>query len=64
MMHSMSQIALMAPGPEIAQLRKLFAELIAVPQVIAKIWRDCWPARMSATTSATTTGSPAIWCRT
>ncbi|SBS71743.1 Pentachlorophenol monooxygenase [uncultured Mycobacterium sp.] len=37
MMHSMSQIALMAPGPEIAQLRKLFAELIAVPQVIPKM---------------------------
>lgn len=37
MMHSMSQIALMAPGPEIAQLRKLFAELIAVPQVITKM---------------------------
>jgi len=33
MMHSMSQIALMAPGPEIAQLRKLFTELLAIPQV-------------------------------
>ncbi|TGD86751.1 FAD-dependent oxidoreductase [Mycolicibacterium sp. CH28] len=32
MMHSMSQIALMAPGPEIAQLRKLFTELLAIPQ--------------------------------
>lgn len=37
MMHSMSQIALMAPGPEIAQLRKLFAEMIAVPQVTANM---------------------------
>ena len=37
MMHSMSQIALMAPGPEIAQLRKLFTELLAVPQVTAKM---------------------------
>ncbi|NTY58009.1 FAD-dependent oxidoreductase [Mycolicibacterium sphagni] len=37
MMHSMSQIALMAPGPEIAQLRKLFAEIIAVPQVTANM---------------------------
>ncbi|GAY18882.1 FAD-dependent oxidoreductase [Mycobacterium sp. shizuoka-1] len=35
MMHSMSQIALMAPGPEIAQLRKLFTELIAIPQAAA-----------------------------
>lgn len=37
MMHSMSQIALMAPGPEIAQLRKLFTELLDVPQVTAKL---------------------------
>jgi hypothetical protein len=33
----MSQIALMAPGPDIAQLRKLFAEMIAVPQVTANM---------------------------
>ncbi|WP_246228042.1 FAD-dependent monooxygenase [Mycolicibacterium helvum] len=33
MMHSMAQSALMAPGPEVAQLRALFGELIAVPGV-------------------------------
>lgn len=33
MMHSMSQIALMAPGPEIAQLRMLFTELLDIQQV-------------------------------
>ncbi|MBB3602375.1 2-polyprenyl-6-methoxyphenol hydroxylase-like FAD-dependent oxidoreductase [Mycolicibacterium sp. BK556] len=37
MMHSMSQIALMAPGPEIAELRKLFTELLTIPQVTAQM---------------------------
>ncbi|WP_420093183.1 FAD-dependent monooxygenase [Mycolicibacterium sphagni] len=33
MMHSMAQGALMAPGPEVAELRRLFTELIAIPEV-------------------------------
>ena len=39
MMHSMSQIALMAPGPEIAELRKLFTELLAIPQAAGHLAR-------------------------
>lgn len=31
MMHSLSQIALMAPGPEVAALRTLFGELVTFP---------------------------------
>ncbi|AFM15961.1 2-polyprenyl-6-methoxyphenol hydroxylase-like oxidoreductase [Mycolicibacterium chubuense NBB4] len=33
MMHSMSQTALFSPGPEIAALRELFAELLSLPDV-------------------------------
>lgn len=33
MMHSMSQTALMAPGPEVAALRTLMGELFAIPDV-------------------------------
>jgi 2-polyprenyl-6-methoxyphenol hydroxylase-like FAD-dependent oxidoreductase len=33
MMHSLSQIALMAPGPEVAALRTLFGELFTLPEV-------------------------------
>jgi 2-polyprenyl-6-methoxyphenol hydroxylase-like FAD-dependent oxidoreductase len=34
MMHSLSQTALMAPGPEIAALRTLFGELLQLPAVV------------------------------
>ncbi|MBF6170512.1 FAD-dependent monooxygenase [Nocardia blacklockiae] len=37
MMHSLSQTALMAPGPEVTALRRLFDELLQVPQVSAHI---------------------------
>jgi hypothetical protein len=37
MMHSLSQTALMAPGPEIAALRGLFAELLAQPHAAGHI---------------------------
>lgn len=37
MMHSMSQIALVSPGPEVAALRELFGELIAMPEVSGHI---------------------------
>jgi 2-polyprenyl-6-methoxyphenol hydroxylase-like FAD-dependent oxidoreductase len=37
MMHSLSQTALMAPGPEVAALRELFAELLAQPQAAGHI---------------------------
>ena len=33
MMHSLTQIALMAPGPEIAALRTLMGELFTIPDV-------------------------------
>lgn len=33
MMHSMAQSALMASGPEVGQLRTLFTELMAIPEV-------------------------------
>ncbi len=39
MMHSMAQSALMASGPEVAYLRTLFAELIALPEVSAHLGR-------------------------
>jgi 2-polyprenyl-6-methoxyphenol hydroxylase-like FAD-dependent oxidoreductase len=35
MMQSMSQTALMAPGPEVAALRELFGELLQLPEVVA-----------------------------
>jgi len=35
MMHSLSQLALMSPGPEIAALRKLFGELLQEPDTAA-----------------------------
>ncbi|WP_167105593.1 FAD-dependent monooxygenase [Mycobacterium sp. DL592] len=34
MMHSLAQIALMAPGPEIGSLRTLFGELMNIPDVV------------------------------
>lgn len=37
MMHSLSQSALVAPGPEVTALRELFGELLHLPQVIAHI---------------------------
>ncbi len=37
MMHSMAQTALISPGPHVAALRELFAELTAFPQVSAHI---------------------------
>jgi hypothetical protein len=39
MMHSMAQSALMAAGPEVAQLRTLFTELIAIPEVSQHLGR-------------------------
>ncbi|AKK26518.1 FAD-dependent monooxygenase [Mycobacterium sp. EPa45] len=39
MMHSMAQSALMAPGPEVAELRTLFNELIAIPDVSQHLGR-------------------------
>lgn len=39
MMHSMAQSALMAGGPEVAELRKLFGELIAMPEVSEHLGR-------------------------
>lgn len=33
MMHSLAQIALMAPGPEVHALRQLFGELLTIPDV-------------------------------
>jgi 2-polyprenyl-6-methoxyphenol hydroxylase-like FAD-dependent oxidoreductase len=39
MMHSMAQGALMAPGPEVAQLRALFGELIDLPGVSEHLGR-------------------------
>ena len=39
MMHSMAQSALMASGPEVAHLRTLFTELIALPEVSAHLGR-------------------------
>jgi 2-polyprenyl-6-methoxyphenol hydroxylase-like FAD-dependent oxidoreductase len=39
MMHSMAQSALMASGPEVAQLRTLFTELIAIPEVAQHLGR-------------------------
>nr|WP_319431012.1 FAD-dependent monooxygenase [Mycobacterium sp. RTGN5] len=39
MMHSMSQSALMGPGPEVAQLRALFGELITLPGVSEHLGR-------------------------
>ncbi|HZA12421.1 FAD-dependent monooxygenase [Mycobacterium sp.] len=37
MMHSLSQTALMAPGPETSALRRLFAELLQIPAATAHI---------------------------
>ncbi|CDO09960.1 FAD-dependent oxidoreductase [Mycolicibacterium cosmeticum] len=37
MMHSMAQLALAAPGPEVAALRTLFAELVGKPAVAAHL---------------------------
>ncbi|RDI50887.1 FAD-dependent monooxygenase [Nocardia mexicana] len=37
MMHSLSQTALMAPGPEVTALRQLFGELLHIPEVTAHI---------------------------
>lgn len=34
MMHSLAQIALMAPGPEVADLRTLLGELFTIPDVV------------------------------
>jgi 2-polyprenyl-6-methoxyphenol hydroxylase-like FAD-dependent oxidoreductase len=39
MMHSMAQSALMAPGPEVAQLRALFGELVTLPGVSEHLGR-------------------------
>jgi len=39
MMHSMAQTALMAPGPEVAALRALFAELLEKDQVATQMAR-------------------------
>ncbi|PND54878.1 hypothetical protein CRM90_25780 [Mycobacterium sp. ENV421] len=39
MMHSMAQSALMASGPEVAELRALFTELIAIPEVTQHLGR-------------------------
>ncbi|MFD4401449.1 FAD-dependent monooxygenase [Nocardia sp. NPDC058499] len=36
-MHSLSQTALLAPGPEVTALRELFAELLGIPQVAGHI---------------------------
>jgi 2-polyprenyl-6-methoxyphenol hydroxylase-like FAD-dependent oxidoreductase len=37
MMHSMAQIALMTPGPEVAALRRLFGELLQIPDTAAHL---------------------------
>lgn len=39
MMHSMAQSALMASGPQVVQLRTLFTELLAIPEVSQHIGR-------------------------
>ncbi|WP_280424626.1 FAD-dependent monooxygenase [Nocardia carnea] len=36
-LHSLSQSALLAPGPEVTALRELFAELLGIPQVAGHI---------------------------
>ncbi|WP_433679354.1 FAD-dependent monooxygenase [Nocardia sp. CA-119907] len=37
MMHSLSQLALMAPGPQVTAMRRLFTELLEIPSTTAHI---------------------------
>ncbi len=54
MMHSQAQLALAAPGPEVAALRDLFGELASKADVADASCRAARRAPTSATTSATT----------
>ena len=58
MMHSQAQLALAAPGPEVAALRDLFGELASKAESPTHLAGPAGRAPTSATTSATTIGCP------
>ena len=63
MMHSQSQTALTAPGPEIDSAARAFRRAGGQAVGAGTHGAVCWPAPTSATTSATTHRAVgAVWC--
>ena len=63
MMHSLSQQALMAPGPEVGALRTLFGELLELPEVRRHIAHLLAGSDVRYEVGDAASAGPASWCR-